>query len=45
MLPKGLTFDIIHECSVSKARAGLLTLSHGSVETPVFMPVGRAHFL
>ncbi|CCJ28511.1 unnamed protein product [Pneumocystis jirovecii] len=40
MLPKGLTFDIIHECSVSKARAGLLTLSHGSVETPVFMPVG-----
>ncbi|KAG5518843.1 hypothetical protein PMAC_002373 [Pneumocystis sp. 'macacae'] len=40
MHSKGLSFDIISKCSVSKARAGLLTLSHGTVETPVFMPVG-----
>ncbi|KAG5440389.1 hypothetical protein PCK2_000522, partial [Pneumocystis canis] len=39
MSPKALRFDIIRECSTSKARAGLLTLPHGYVETPVFMPV------
>ncbi|KAG5439099.1 hypothetical protein PCANB_001397 [Pneumocystis canis] len=39
MSPKALKFDIIRECSTSKARAGLLTLPHGCVETPVFMPV------
>ncbi|QSL67185.1 hypothetical protein MERGE_001575 [Pneumocystis wakefieldiae] len=36
---KALNFNIIRECSTSKARAGLLTLPHGNVETPVFMPV------
>ncbi|MBN1648988.1 MAG: tRNA guanosine(34) transglycosylase Tgt [Spirochaetales bacterium] len=33
-------FDIIHRDSNTKARAGMLTLAHGKVETPVFMPVG-----
>lgn len=45
MPPKALNFDIIRECSTSKARAGLLTLPHGNVETPVFMPVGKFHSL
>ena len=35
-----LTYKVIAECSVSKARAGLMTLRHSEVNTPVFMPVG-----
>uniref|UniRef100_A0A1B0FJA3 Queuine tRNA-ribosyltransferase catalytic subunit 1 n=1 Tax=Glossina morsitans morsitans TaxID=37546 RepID=A0A1B0FJA3_GLOMM len=35
-----LTYKIIAECSVSKARAGIMSLCHSDVETPVFMPVG-----
>lgn len=35
-----LTFQILAECSKSKARASKLTLPHGVVETPAFMPVG-----
>lgn len=31
-----------HQDSTSRARLGLLTLGHGTVETPVFMPVGTA---
>jgi len=33
-------FEIQAECSVTRARAGLLHTPHGIVETPVFMPVG-----
>lgn len=33
-------FDIKHESSDGKARAGTLHLPHGDVQTPVFMPVG-----
>ena len=33
-------FDVTHECSVSKARTGVMHLPHGDVQTPVFMPVG-----
>lgn len=33
-------FTITNTCSSSKARAGYLTLKRGTVETPVFMPVG-----
>ncbi|MEJ5188326.1 tRNA guanosine(34) transglycosylase Tgt [Treponema sp. J25] len=33
-------YTIVHEDSSSKARTGLLTLPHGIVHTPVFMPVG-----
>lgn len=33
-------FEIVAECPVTGARAGLLHTSHGVVETPVFMPVG-----
>lgn len=37
----GLTFDI-HAVAASGGRRGSLTLPHGVVETPVFMPVGTA---
>lgn len=33
-------FKVISESKETKARAGLLHTSHGTVETPVFMPVG-----
>ena len=39
-LVSALRFEIQAECPVTGARAGVLTTAHGSVETPVFMPVG-----
>jgi queuine tRNA-ribosyltransferase len=35
-----VTFEIVAECSTTRARAGLLHTAHGTIETPVFMPVG-----
>jgi len=35
-----ITFEVIAECPQTRARAGLLHTSHGTIETPVFMPVG-----
>jgi queuine tRNA-ribosyltransferase len=35
-----VTFEIVAECSRTRARAGLLHTPHGTIETPVFMPVG-----
>jgi queuine tRNA-ribosyltransferase len=35
-----VTFEIVAECSTTRARAGLLHTPHGVIETPVFMPVG-----
>ena len=35
-----LHFDILQTDPASHARRGRLTLNHGVVETPVFMPVG-----
>jgi queuine tRNA-ribosyltransferase len=35
-----ITFEIVAECSHTRARAGLLHTAHGTIETPVFMPVG-----
>jgi len=37
-----MTFTITSTDSETKARAGTMELPHGSVETPVFMPVGTA---
>jgi queuine tRNA-ribosyltransferase len=34
------TFELVAECSETRARAGVLHTAHGDVETPVFMPVG-----
>jgi queuine tRNA-ribosyltransferase len=35
-------FQLQHQDSQSKARAGLLETDHGKIETPIFMPVGTA---
>lgn len=35
-----INFNINHRDPHSKARTGLITTSHGNIETPVFMPVG-----
>jgi len=37
-----LKFDLLHSDKNSSARAGLLQTDHGSIETPIFMPVGTA---
>ncbi|KAK8128260.1 hypothetical protein PG984_009368 [Apiospora sp. TS-2023a] len=34
-----LTFDLVARCSVTRARASCLTLPHGPVQLPMFMPV------
>ncbi|KAK9315259.1 tRNA-guanine(15) transglycosylase-like protein [Lipomyces starkeyi] len=34
-----LTYEVVAQCSTSKARAANMTLPHGLVETPMFMPV------
>ncbi|CAK7213406.1 hypothetical protein SEUCBS140593_001834 [Sporothrix eucalyptigena] len=34
-----LTFELLARCSTTRARASLLTLPHGPVQLPVFMPV------
>ena len=33
-------FQLLHTDNYSNARAGLITTEHGTVETPIFMPVG-----
>ncbi|HUA59472.1 MAG TPA: tRNA guanosine(34) transglycosylase Tgt [Verrucomicrobiae bacterium] len=35
-----ITFEVVAECPHTRARAGLLRTAHGTIETPVFMPVG-----
>ena len=35
-----LSFKILAECPVSKARVSKMRLPHHTVDTPVFMPVG-----
>ena len=35
-----LSFDILTTDPTSHARRGCLTLNHGVVQTPIFMPVG-----
>lgn len=35
-----LIYKVIAECPTTKARVGVITLRHGNVNTPVFMPVG-----
>jgi queuine tRNA-ribosyltransferase len=33
-------FELQSKCSTTSARAGVLTTAHGTIETPIFMPVG-----
>jgi len=35
-----IKFEVIKECKKTKARLGKLYTSHGTIDTPVFMPVG-----
>ena len=37
-----MKFNLTHTDSRSKARAGVLETAHGTIETPIFMPVGTA---
>ncbi|HEX7414329.1 MAG TPA: tRNA guanosine(34) transglycosylase Tgt [Bacteroidia bacterium] len=37
-----MDFTLQHKDPSSKARAGLLETAHGTIETPIFMPVGTA---
>ena len=37
-----MTFDLTAHDAGTKARAGVLTTAHGTIETPIFMPVGTA---
>lgn len=37
-----MTFTLLHTDPQSRARAGSLTTAHGTIETPIFMPVGTA---
>jgi queuine tRNA-ribosyltransferase len=39
-LPRPITFELLAECPVTRARAGVLHTAHGDIPTPVFMPVG-----
>ncbi|KAI8375917.1 queuine tRNA-ribosyltransferase [Radiomyces spectabilis] len=39
-MKSALTFETTAHCSTTKARVSVLTLPHGPVDTPVFMPVG-----
>ena len=40
MKKRAVTFETTHICKQSGARTGILHTPHGSVETPMFMPVG-----
>lgn len=35
-----LEFSLQHKDVLTKARAGIITTDHGTIETPIFMPVG-----
>ena len=37
---EGRLFELQHTDSGSDARTGLLTTDHGTIQTPIFMPVG-----
>lgn len=37
-----MKFDLLHKDPKSAARAGEITTDHGTIETPIFMPVGTA---
>ena len=35
-----MNFELLHKDAASSARAGVITTAHGSIQTPIFMPVG-----
>lgn len=40
MKSEALSFEILHKDAGTKARRGQITTPHGTIQTPVFMPVG-----
>ena len=40
MTGPAVSYELIHVCARSGARAGILHTPHGDIETPVYMPVG-----
>ena len=40
IVEKALKFEILHKEEHTRARRGRITTKHGTIETPVFMPVG-----
>ena len=34
------SYELVHTCSQTGARAGILRTPHGNILTPIFMPVG-----
>ena len=34
------SFEVVHRCQRSGARAGILHTPHGEIHTPIYMPVG-----
>ncbi len=40
--PGLVRFELLHEDAGTRARRGRLHTPHGTIETPVFMPVGTA---
>lgn len=40
MIPLAVKYELIKECKHTKARLGRVHTPHGTIETPVFMPVG-----
>lgn len=39
-MTRQVEFEVLAQCPVTRARAGILHTAHGDIETPVFMPVG-----
>jgi queuine tRNA-ribosyltransferase len=39
-MSKKFSFELLKIETNTKARLGLITTGHGTIETPVFMPVG-----
>lgn len=37
---QGFSFEVVHTCPETGARAGILRTPHSAIETPVFIPVG-----
>ena len=42
VLQLNMDFTLQHRCDNSEARAGIINTAHGTIETPIFMPVGTA---
>ena len=37
---ENFSYELVHTCKQTGARAGVFTTPHGVIKTPIFMPVG-----